>query len=175
WRHIGLYSPLVGNSVFDWIEVWNEAAGAWELYWPEKSAFLGAAGKERTCFDVFVSFARGEGEFTLIAPEKPLYNGMLAQAGLLEDARAALADGAKLAELIGRLKIFPVIRDRGRMIARAAAQEEYGGLCPDKKARLGGNADLEYAVSFLAEDTLRERVYGQQLYIVWRRLIRTGG
>ncbi|MDR3350004.1 MAG: hypothetical protein LBO03_10515 [Acidaminococcales bacterium] len=175
WRHVALYSPVVGNSVFDWIEVWNEETGAWELYWPENYAFLGAVGKERTCFDVFASFARGEGEVTLIAPTKPLYNGILARAGLLEDVRAALDDRAKLAEIIGQLKMFPVIRDRGRLVARAAAQEEYGGLCPDKKARLGGNPDLEYAVSFLAEDDLRERVYGKQIYIVWRRLIRTGG
>lgn len=175
-RQVALYSPVIGNSVFDWLEVWSEEKNTWELYWVDKGAYLGSVDKNRTCFDAFDELCHKDIIEKQIIPIRQMKNELLENAGILDEVNAALENHELFAGLVEKYKIFPVIRSEGKNSLCINSSKTYCENMTEKISSIavGGDDTPLYNLCFHDEDYIKEHIYGKQIYIVTYNAVRIG-
>lgn len=173
-RQVALYSPIIGNSVFDWLEVWDEQKKCWELYWTEKGTYLGVVDKDRTSFDVFDELCDNNAFEKKIIPFQYVKNDLLENAGILEEVNEALENNEKFAALVEKYKIFPVMRSEGKNILCVNTAERYKKniSCEMADVMLGGDDAPTYKLYFQEDEYIKNHIYGSHIYIISYRAIK---
>lgn len=166
-RHIGIYSPIVGNTIYNWLEIWDEENQKWLLYWVEKNAWLGCTNQTYTCFNVFDDIFAGK--FEIVSNYKPekIFNGIIEKAGYLEQVNQALFDDSKLKNILDLTKAFPVIRADGHNLLRIYSKQTYEENMRDTDLAInvGGIDYLSYKLQFIDEGYLKKNIYCKQFYV----------
>lgn len=173
-RHISLYSPVVGNSLFDWVEIWDSTQNSWTLYWLDKNIYLGKTNKERTCFNVFDELINGKVDFTSFAePKKRLNDFLMTKPDVLDSINEAIFDNSKQALLLKNLQVFPIIRSDGYQMLEVYSLAKYRDKMPSdtKQVYLDGTQNLAYNLSFVDNEYVLNDIYAPQLYIMKGRYV----
>ncbi len=167
WRGMTIYSVQEKKTAFMWLEVWDEQAGSWLLYWPELNICLGQTSSERTCFDVFEELRRGEFNYEQIAGAKKLRHKIFTDAGSQALAEA-LPDRQKTAALIEKENLVPLFGEKMNDV-KLYTQENYRKSFPvgqDSISGLAGAESFVFGLLFAAETMVREKFYGPQVRIL---------
>ena len=171
-RQVAIYSPVLGNCLLDWLEVWEEKEQSWVLYWLDKAVCLGKTNKDRTCFAVFEDFCRGASEMKFLAGAKKIVREIEAEdfAAILNDAM----ESSILRENFFRENLsFPVMRADGLNILKAVSSSKYADCAGDERSiLLTGKDSLTYKLRFEDDDYIKDVIYGAQIYLVKDTIVR---